>query len=260
MLKKVTLTLSLLTGALCVGGSFQSTFATPLIVAQEAPVQTPAPEPKVAPSAPASEASPAASPAPTTQPASSEVKLTLEDLPAGFQELPPDVAVEIASKLDVLRQQLTQANMKPENFFAFVNPENYQIVLGFTGNMPNQPEQANFDAGLQEMQNPQKQQQMLSLLRERLKAYQGLEVVEYKPLPELNNLGNASSGMTLALKIQQQPVRMDIAAFRRNSTGALTAVMYVNGKKPAVQVGDVVRKLDSRILQVSPAANLPRAR
>ncbi|MBD1943044.1 hypothetical protein H6F50_11845, partial [Coleofasciculus sp. FACHB-712] len=77
---------------------------------------------------------------------------------------------------------------------------------------------------------------------------------------ELNNLGNASSGMTLALKIQQQPVRMDIAAFRRNSTGALTAVMYVNGKKPAVQVGDVVRKLDSRILQVSPAANLPRAR
>ncbi|MFE1748173.1 hypothetical protein [Coleofasciculus sp. H7-2] len=254
MLKKVTLTLSLLTGALWVGGSFQSTFATPLIVAQEAPVQTPAPEPKVAPSAPAP------TQAPTTQPASSDVKLTLEDLPAGFQELPPDVAVEIASKLDVLRQQLTQANMKPENFFAFVNPENFQIVLGFTGNMPNQPEQAKFDAGLQEMQNPQKQQQMLSLLRERLKAYQGLEVVEYKPLPELNNLGNASGGMTLALKIQEQPVRMDIAAFRRNSTGALTAVMYVNGKQPAVQVGDVVRKLDSRILQVSPAANLPRTR
>lgn len=232
---KNPLSLCLLTSTLWFGASIATIAQAPIPEpAQEAPAQ-----------------------APTPAPASSNIKLTLEDLPAGFQELPPEVAAAIASNLEVLRQQLTQANIKPENFFAFVNQENFQIVLGFTGNMPSEPDRANFDASLQEMQNPEAQQKMLSLLRERLKGYQGLEVVEYKSLPELNNLGNASSGMSLALKLQQQPVRMDVAAFRRNRVGALTAVIYANGKQPLVPVGDVVRKLDGRILQVSPAANLP---
>lgn len=232
---KNPLSLCLLTSTLWFGASIATIAQAPIPEpAQEAPAQ-----------------------APTPAPASSNIKLTLEDLPAGFQELPPEVAAAIASNLEVLRQQLTQANIKPENFFAFVNQENFQIVLGFTGNMPSEPDRANFDASLQEMQNPEAQQKMLSLLRERLKGYQGLEVVEYKSLPELNSLGNASSGMSLALKLQQQPVRMDVAAFRRNRVGALTAVIYANGKQPLVPVGDVVRKLDGRILQASPAANLP---
>jgi hypothetical protein len=232
---KNPLSLCLLTSTLWFGASIATIAQAPIPEpAQETPVQ-----------------------APTPAPASSNIKLTLEDLPAGFQELPPEVAAAIASNLEILRQQLTQANIKPENFFAFVNQENFQIVLGFTGNMPSEPDRAKFDASLQEMQNPEAQQKMLSLLRERLKGYQGLEVVEYKSLPELNSLGNASSGMSLALKLQQQPVRMDVAAFRRNRVGALTAVIYTNGKQPLVPVGDVVRKLDGRILQVSPAANLP---
>lgn len=189
------------------------------------------------------------------EPASPQVALTLEDLPPGFTELPPELATTVASRLDVLKQQLGQGNMKLENFFAFVNPQNFQIVLGFTGKLPTQPEQAGFDSSLQQIQKPEVQQRMLSQLQEKLKSFKEVKVTEYKALPGLDNLANASTGMTMGLEMQGQPLQMDLAAFRRNGVGAFTAVMYAKGEQPALAVGDVARKLDGRIVKLSADAH-----
>ncbi|MBD2015510.1 hypothetical protein H6F96_16250 [Microcoleus sp. FACHB-53] len=177
--------------------------------------------------------------------------LTLEDLPPGFTELPPELATMLASRLEMLKQELGQGNMKPENFFAFVNPKNFQIVLGFTGKLPNQSEQTSFDASLDKVKQPDVQQQTLSVLQEKLKSFGEIKVTEYRPIPDLNNLANASTGMTLGIEMQGQPLRLDLAAFRRNATGALTGIMYATGEQPLVGVGDLARKLDQRIEQFS---------
>ena len=142
--------------------------------------------------------------------------LTLDDLPPGFTALPPEIASAIASRLDSLRQQVAQVDLKPENFFAFVNPQNFQLVLGFTGKLPNEQEQANFDASLQKLQQPDTQQQAIALLQEKLKKIRGMKVTEYRLLPEANNLANASTGLALDMEMQGQPLRLDFAAFRRN--------------------------------------------
>lgn len=195
------------------------------------------------------------------EPTPAATSLTLKDLPSGFTELPPEISAALSSRLDVLSQQIGQGTLKPENFFAFVNPQNFQIVLGFTSNIPDQPQQASFDANMQQLSKPEVQQQMLSQLQERLKKLGEVKVTEYRTLPGLNDLANASTGLTLGLETRGQPLRVDVAAFRRNSTGAFTAVMYPLGKQPQVNVGDVARKLDGRIVQpASPsgATNQPR--
>jgi hypothetical protein len=190
------------------------------------------------------------------QPSSAQATLTLQDLPPGFTELPPQITAEIASRFDSIRQELGQGNLKPENFFAFVNQQNFQIVLGFTGNIPNQPEQVNFDTSVEQLRQPEVQQRMMSLLQEKLKNFGGIKVTQYQGLPELNNLANVSTGVTLGLEMQGQPLRLDFAAFRRNSVGAFTAVMYPNnGKQPAVELGDVARKLDGQIVKLSADTN-----
>lgn len=181
--------------------------------------------------------------------APAQATLTLEDLPPGFTELPPELAANIASRLDVLGQQLTTGTMKPENFFAFVNPENFQIVLGFTGKLPNQAQQASFDTSLQQFKQPEVQQRTLSLLQDQLKTFGQVKVTECRAIPELDNLANASTGFAVGLEMRSQPLRLDLAAFRRNGTGAFTGVMYATGDRPAVAVGNVARKLDSRIEQ-----------
>lgn len=181
--------------------------------------------------------------------------LTLSDLPSGFTELPPEISAALSSRLEVFSQQLGQGKMKPENFFAFVNPENFQIVLGFTSKIPNQPEQTSFDANLQQLQKPEVQQQMLSQLQEKVKKLGDIKVIEYKALPDLNNLANASTGIAMELEMKGQPLRIDCAAFRRNSVGAFTAVMYPKGEQPKLAVGEVAQKLDTRIVQIPAGIN-----
>lgn len=191
--------------------------------------------------------------------ASSNLKLTLEDLPPGFQELPPALAGEIATKLNSFRQQLALANIKPEDFVAFVNPQNFQVVIGVTGNLAKAQEQASFDANLQQLKKPAVQEQLLGQLRQELKSFGGVEVVNYNSLSDLNKLANASTGFGVDLNVLGQPARMDMAVFRRNAVGAFTAVMYLNGQEPTVLVGDVARKLDGKIVKSSPTANLSSA-
>lgn len=186
------------------------------------------------------------------EPTPATASLTLKDLPPGFTELPPELSAALSSRLDVLSQQIGQGNLKPENFFAFVNPQNFQIVLGFTSQIANQPQQASFDASMEQLAKPEVQQKMLIQLQERVKKLGEIKVTEYRTLPGLNNVANSSTGITLGLETRGQPLRVDVAAFRRNSTGAFTAVMYPVGKQPSLGVGDVARKLDGRI--VSPSA------
>lgn len=185
------------------------------------------------------------------QSATTQATLTLQDLPPGFTELPPELAAQVSSRLDALRQQLGQGNLQPENFFAFVNPQTSQVVLGFTGKLPNESEQSSFDTSLQQIQQPEVQQLFRNQLQERLRTFGEVKVTQYSSIPEANGLANASTGIRLGLEMQGQPLQLDFAAFRRNSVGAFTAIMYTNSRQPALGVGDLARKLDSRIVESS---------
>lgn len=184
--------------------------------------------------------------------------LTLQDLPAGFQELPAEIRPAIAAQLDTIKRVLGQQNLSLDNYFAFINPQQLQVVLGFSTILPNQPlALLKFDASLRQLQQPKLRQQLVNQVEQGLKASPlGINVVEEAALPELNNLANLSAGMTLALQMQNlPPLRTDIAAFRRNQVGSLTAVFYLDGTKPVVSIKDVATKLDDRLMQSSAAAN-----
>jgi hypothetical protein len=183
--------------------------------------------------------------------------ITLKDLPPGFRELPPEISAALSSRLDLLSQQIGQENLKPENFFAFVNPQDFQIVFGFTNKIPSQPQQASFDASMQQLSKPEVQKRMLTQLQERVKLLGEIKVTDYRSLPGLTDIANVSTGITIGLETRGQPLRIDIAAFRRDATGGFTGVMYPLDKQPTVGVGDVARKLDGRIGQLPAASPNP---
>ncbi len=186
------------------------------------------------------------------EPAASAVTLTVQDLPDGFQEVPPQIKQQIATWMEPFRQLLAKGNIPLSNFFAFANLEKFEVIFGFTTILPDQPlALATFDTALQQLQQTADRQQLISKIRERLQFVQIIEFAEYEALPELSNLANASTGLTLAGKLQDRPVRIDVAGFRRNSVGGFTAVFHTDGVKPVVPVKDVVSKLDARILQFS---------
>lgn len=176
--------------------------------------------------------------------------LTLDDLPPGFTEIPPAIREQLAAQLLVFGQQFGPEDFNPENFFIFVNPANFQVVMGFTGNLPSPVEQAQFDTNLKRMEDPAIQQQMLVQIQEKLKSLAGAEVTNYTPIPELNDLADASTGMTLEIKMQGQHFRADMASFRRSAVGAFAAVLYPQSGAP-LPVRTLADKLDRRILERS---------
>lgn len=180
---------------------------------------------------------------------SANVKLLLEDLPPGFQELPPELTASLASQFRLLTQQFQDANLNPNNLFAFVNPESFQIVLGFTSPLA-EDDWASFDTNLQHLQQPQIQQLLVSQIKQRLEGMGEINIVEYKPLPELNNFAHSSTGFTLGIDMEGTPLQLDMATFRRSEMIAFTGVMYLNGQTPLIHIGDVAQKLDDRIVKV----------
>jgi hypothetical protein len=185
----------------------------------------------------------------------SATTLTIQDLPPGFKEIPPEIQQQISSRLDPFKQALARDNIQLDKFFAFINPDQFQVVFGFTGVLPSQPQQAKFDATVQNLQRPEVLQQQMGRLQERLKSSRTVKIVSYKSLPDLNRLANASTGLTVQFDYQGQPLQVDLAGFRRNQVGAFTGVLYSTKSLPQVAVKDVATKLDTRILQVSPAAS-----
>lgn len=257
MKKSLSLILCLLAGAIYAGGSVKEAIATRIspIIAQTEP-----------------SASPQATPAPqvTPQPqTSSKVTLTLEDLPPGFQVVPPQMT---ANFVEMLKKQLGQVSLNPENLFAFMSQtssstssqttsssQNAQIVVGYTGTLK-ETDREQFDDYIKKMQQPEVQEEMINQIRERLKTSTGIEIQEFSSIPELNNMGEISTGMTLKILMAGQPMRIDIGSFRRNSYGALTAVMYPDGQPPQITLSEITRKLDGRISSVAPGVSSPVGR
>jgi hypothetical protein len=173
--------------------------------------------------------------------------LTLDDLPDEFIEIPPMMQEQLVTQFQLLGQQFGPQDLELENFFVFVNPANFQVVMGFTGDLPSSSEQSQFDANLKQMENPEVQKRVLAQMQEKLEAMAGVEITNYTPLSGLDDVADASTGMMLEMTLQGQPFRVDMASFRRSSVGAFTAVMYpVSGNALAVRT--LADKLDSRIL------------
>lgn len=181
----------------------------------------------------------------------SAITLSLKDLPVGFEEIPQEIKPQLDARLEPFKQLLAKENLPVENFFAFVEPQKLEVVMGFTGMLSEQTQQRKFDATLQQLQQPEVRRQLVSKIEEQLQQYRGIKLLEQQSLPQLENIGDTSAGLSIAVTLRKQPVRIDMGGFRRGRVGVTTAVVYLDRTVPAVPVRDVATKLDTLILQSS---------
>ncbi|MBD2576974.1 hypothetical protein [Oscillatoria sp. FACHB-1406] len=182
----------------------------------------------------------------------SSLTLMEEDVPDNFTELPPALRAQLATQMRAISQQLGGADLNPDNLAVFVNPRDFQIVMGFTSKLETPTAQAEFDANLKKLENPEVRKLVLATIQQKLASFPlgDLEISNLAVLPEQNNLANASTGVTLELKLQGQSFRVDLIPFRRDEVGAVAAVFYAkDGESLAVR--NFAEKLDRRILNRS---------
>ena len=174
-----------------------------------------------------------------------------EDMPPEFRVLPSPVARSIGDRLRVVTRFFGQENFQLDRYSAFVNPADLQIILGFTGSLPNQNDQASFDTTMRQLQQPQFQQQLVNLLRRNIAELPQVSIIDSQPLRNVNDVANASAGLRMTVQFRDQVWLIDAVPFRRDRVGALAAVVYPRNVASPLPVSAVARRLDDRIIENS---------
>ncbi len=176
--------------------------------------------------------------APTEEPTAipemdiSELVLTSADFPdVAFS----DVSLE---EMGMSAEDLNSEDFTVESFFALLEPQNFEMVMGFTTLVQSPLDKAGFDIILNQPD---------ILIKSFLGGMGDAAASEQEELPELNNIGNASAGITLVTDIEGVSMRIDMVIFRHDSIGSFIMVMYLDGQQPVVSLKDITVKFDEKI-------------
>jgi hypothetical protein len=170
---------------------------------------------------------------PTALPDLSQVTLTLNDLPSGFEIVPKN-------DCGISKETLDIDGIDAESV-CFLDAKHFETIIGFAVLLPTRLMQSEFDARVRQ---PEAREAITKGLGE------GFEILEQKDLPIQQDVGDASVGFTLLFDDGGVPTRMDMMFFRRGEVGVTICLVYINRESPVITIDEVARKMDARIIQV----------
>jgi hypothetical protein len=179
----------------------------------------------------------------------SSLVLTLQDLPPGFTEMPSDY---VAS----LRNKLSQGpEFKAASIFAYQKIDSklleLQLLIGFTFQLSDPTLQAAFDQGIGEGIFAKAFTQGLNDDKE-------LQFTPPATLTLQDKIGEVSAGWRSQGKVENIPMNVDLALFRRGQIGVVMATIYLDGTKPTITISEAGRKFDSRMMELKPDLTQPQ--
>ncbi|WP_445245580.1 hypothetical protein [Microcoleus sp. OTE_8_concoct_300] len=179
----------------------------------------------------------------------SSVVLTLQDLPPGFTEVSSEYVASFRNKLS---QGL---GFKPPSLFAYQKIDSklfeLQLLIGFTVQLSDPIQQARFDQAIREGMVAKAVSQGLNSNKES-------QFTDPAALTLQDKIGEVSAGWRTQGKIENIPMNVDLALFRRGQIGVLMATMYLDGTKPPITISEAGRKLDSRMMELKPDLTQPK--
>jgi len=179
----------------------------------------------------------------------SSLVLTLQDLPPGFTEMSSDYAAS-------LRNTLSQGpDFKPASIFAYQKIDSklfeLQLLIGFTVQLSDPTLQAMFDQASGEGIFAKAFSQGLNDNKE-------LQFTPPATLTLQDKIGEVSAGWRSQGKVENIPMNVDLALFRRGQIGVVMATIYLDGTKPTITISEAGRKFDSRMMELRPDLTQPQ--
>ena len=165
------------------------------------------------------------------EPDISSAVLTLEDLPAGFEEISTD-------EIGITEADFSEEALQPEEIFIFLNSENFQMVFGFNFLLTKTLDRAAFDVAISQPEIS---------LPAMVNGMGSENVQDEKIIDGFEDIGDAQVGMTMITNMEGVPVRVDVLMFRRDVIGVMVMSMVLDGGDPNITLHDLGLKLDQII-------------
>lgn len=177
------------------------------------------------------EPSPVATSTPESPPDVSTARISLDELPSGFEEIPTD---------EILAAEKTSSTAEylPEVVFAFVNTSEFQIILGMNFLLDGPMERLGFGSALKNGDNS---------LKEFAGALGGQNIREAKILDGMEALGEKQKAMTMLADVEGIPMRVDGVMFQRDIVGGMILSMTMEGETANISLQELGTLLDQHI-------------
>lgn len=170
----------------------------------------------------------------TPAPDISAARISLNELPAGFEEIPAD-------EFGLDKTTSSNDTFKPEVVFAFVNTTQFQMIIGMNFFVSGGLERVGFDLAVNQ---PEK------ALKEMASALGTQNVRDEKILEGLDDVGDARIGMTMIADMEGMegtPMQVDIMLFRRDTIGGMLISMTFAEKPGSISLHDLGKLFDQNI-------------
>ncbi len=166
-------------------------------------------------------------------PDNSWARLTLDDLPPGFTEIPSDDFLAAMGEVG-------EESLVFEDAYIFLDIERFHILMGFTVLITSQGEQAGFDLILRQPDI------MAELFVIGLEEEGEDEILSQEAIADTEGLGDAANHFRIVADMDGTPMLMDVLIFRQGSAGVILILMYEDGDVSAVDVVELGSLIESR--------------
>lgn len=168
-------------------------------------------------------------PAVAAAPDLATARISLSDLPAGFEELPID------------ESELTSGGgdngFQPQAVFVYVNEGSFQLIMGMSFLLTDDLDRIGFQAALNEPE---------IMLKEFVSLW-GENAREETVLEGLGHVGDTQVAMTMLADMSEVPMQMDVTMFQRGVAGAMLISARREGEKSAISLAELGTLFDRQI-------------
>ncbi len=203
-------------------GGISQLLPTPTPVFTSTPTITPSPTPTLTPIPTLTS---------TPLPDISAARISLSELPKGFEELSPE-------ELGLNKATAGGNALNPQVTFAFVNTRHFQMIFGMNFFVAGKMDRVGFDVA---MNQPE------IALKQMASGMGAQNVHDEKILTGLEDVGEMQIAMTMVSDMKGVPMRVDIVVFRRDIIGAILISMTMEGQKPNISLHDLGKLFDQNI-------------
>lgn len=200
---------------------------TPLPTNTPVPTNTPTPSPTP---------SPTVTPTPSATPTPDLLSYlpTEADLPAGFIEVPPD-------SFGLLGDLVSESG--ESTAVAFMNLEQPEFLLVFLYSSPSESGQQMF----QRLLTDPDALASIFLTGAGLSGIDDERILEYAEIPDIDEVGEESAGVTMAIRDEGDVLRMNLIAFSRGDYQLLIVSVNDDAETSQLQLGEVAGLVDRRL-------------
>jgi hypothetical protein len=179
-------------------------------------------------SAPAATEVNTSTPSPESVTDLSTARISLDELPEGFEEIARD---------EILAEQKASGNDEflPEALFAFVNAENFHLILGMDFLLVEATDNLGFNAALEDAKDT---------LKDFAGAMGAKNIREQEVLEGMETLGEKQVAMTMLADVKDVPMRVNAVMFRRDLVGGMLLSMTIEGQPESVSLRELGKLLD----------------